>query len=67
MLNFVELSEDPNTIDMIGPDCGGSQAMPNSSNEIMYPRESTNAEQMTTVVGRELSGQNAFVNIDSPP
>ena len=57
----------PNTMDMIGSDCGGSQAVPNSSNESMYPQEITNAEQMTTVVGRELSYQNAFVNVDSPP
>ncbi|XP_015086991.1 transcription factor SRM1-like [Solanum pennellii] len=57
----------PNTMDMIGPDCGGSQEVPNSSNESMYPLESTNAEQMTTIVGGELSGQNTFVNVGSPP
>ncbi|WMV45227.1 hypothetical protein MTR67_038612, partial [Solanum verrucosum] len=62
---FGGTSQVPNTVDMIGLACEGSQAMPNSSNESMFPWESTNAEQMTTVVGGELSGQNALVNVDT--
>ncbi|KAK4707403.1 hypothetical protein R3W88_033049 [Solanum pinnatisectum] len=62
---FSGTSQVPNIVDMIGPACGGSQAVPNSSNESMFPRENTNAEQMMAVVGGELSGQNAFVNVDT--
>ncbi|TMW92656.1 hypothetical protein EJD97_012747 [Solanum chilense] len=61
-LNSVETFQVPNTVDLIGPDCGGSQEVPNSGNESMFPRESTNAEHMTTVVGGEISSQNAYVN-----
>ncbi|KAG5584384.1 hypothetical protein H5410_044818 [Solanum commersonii] len=53
------------TVDMIGPACEGSQAVPDTSTESMCHRESTNAEQMTAVVGGELSGENAFVNVDA--
>ncbi|MCD9642224.1 hypothetical protein HAX54_028915 [Datura stramonium] len=52
-------SQVPNTKDMIGPVCGGSQAMPSTKNESMLPRESTNAEQMIAVAGGESSGHNA--------
>ncbi|KAG5585129.1 hypothetical protein H5410_045563 [Solanum commersonii] len=62
---FGGTSQVPNTVDMIGLACGGSQAVPNSSNESMFPRESTNAEHMTIVVGGELSGQNVLVNVDT--
>ncbi|KAK6779907.1 hypothetical protein RDI58_022091 [Solanum bulbocastanum] len=61
---FGGTSQVPNTVDMIGPTCGGSQAVPNISNESMFPQESTNTEQMMAVVGGELLGQNAFVNVD---
>ncbi|KAK4724353.1 hypothetical protein R3W88_027132 [Solanum pinnatisectum] len=54
-----------NVVDMIGPACKGSQAVENTRNDSMCPRESTNAEQMTAVVGGELSGKNAFVNVES--
>ncbi|KAK6778008.1 hypothetical protein RDI58_024726 [Solanum bulbocastanum] len=50
---------------MIGPTCKGSQAVTNTRNESMCPRESTNAEQMTAVVRGEISGQNAFVNVEA--
>uniref|UniRef100_A0A3Q7I183 Myb-like domain-containing protein n=1 Tax=Solanum lycopersicum TaxID=4081 RepID=A0A3Q7I183_SOLLC len=59
-LNSVETFQVPNTVDLIVPDCGGSQEVPNSGNDSMFPQESTNAEHMTTVVGGELSGQNAY-------
>ncbi|KAH0638252.1 hypothetical protein KY289_038167 [Solanum tuberosum] len=58
-------SQVPITVDMIGPACEGSQAVPDTSTESMCHRESTNAEQMTAVVGGELSGENAFVNVDA--
>ena len=54
-----------NTVDMIGLDCGGSQQVPNNSNENMFPQARTYAEQMTTFVGGELSSQNPFVNVDT--
>ncbi|KAK6779587.1 hypothetical protein RDI58_021771 [Solanum bulbocastanum] len=43
-------SQVPNTEDMIGPACGGSQVVPNTSNESMFPQESTNAEQRMITV-----------------
>uniref|UniRef100_A0A0V0H7L4 Putative ovule protein n=1 Tax=Solanum chacoense TaxID=4108 RepID=A0A0V0H7L4_SOLCH len=57
-------SQFPNTEDMIGPACGGSQVVPNTSNESMLPQESTNAEQqMIAVAEGESSGHNAaFIN-----
>ncbi|WMV44757.1 hypothetical protein MTR67_038142 [Solanum verrucosum] len=57
-------SQFPNTEDMIGPACGGSQVVPNTSNESMLPQESTNAEQqMITVAEGESSGHiAAFIN-----
>ncbi|TMW96798.1 hypothetical protein EJD97_006769, partial [Solanum chilense] len=54
-------SEVPITADMIDPACEGSQAVPNTSTESMCYPESTNAEQMTAVVG----GENAFLNVDA--
>ncbi|KAG5584385.1 hypothetical protein H5410_044819 [Solanum commersonii] len=62
---FGGTSQVPITVDMIGPACEGSQAVPNTSTESICHRESTNAEQMTAVVGGELSGENAFVNVDA--
>ncbi|WMV44753.1 hypothetical protein MTR67_038138 [Solanum verrucosum] len=62
---FGGTSQVPITVDMIGPACEGSQAVPDTSTESMCHRESTNAEQMTAVVGGELSGENAFVNVDA--
>ncbi|XP_049406341.1 transcription factor SRM1-like [Solanum stenotomum] len=58
-------SQVPFAVDMIGPACEGSQAVPDTSTESMCHRESTNAEQVTAVVGGELSGENAFVNVDA--
>ncbi|KAK4730980.1 hypothetical protein R3W88_023968 [Solanum pinnatisectum] len=43
-------SQVPNTEDMIGPACGGSQVVPNTGNESMFPQESTNAEQQMITV-----------------
>ncbi|XP_049407044.1 transcription factor SRM1-like [Solanum stenotomum] len=40
----------PNAEDMIGPAFGGSQVVPNTSNESMLPQESTNAEQQMITV-----------------
>ncbi|KAH0745755.1 hypothetical protein KY285_007412 [Solanum tuberosum] len=58
-------SQVPHTEDMIGSPYGGSQAVPNTSNESMLPRESTNAEQMIEVVGGESTDHNAVVNVGS--
>lgn len=53
----------PNTEDMIGSACGGSQVAASTNNESMLPRESINAEQMIAVAGGESSGHSAaFVN-----
>ncbi|XP_049406343.1 transcription factor SRM1-like [Solanum stenotomum] len=62
---FGGTSQVPITVDMIGPACEGSQAVPDTSTESMCHRESTNAEQMTAIVRGELSGENAFVNVDA--
>uniref|UniRef100_M1AJ50 I-box binding factor n=1 Tax=Solanum tuberosum TaxID=4113 RepID=M1AJ50_SOLTU len=58
-------SQVPHTEYIIGSAYGGSQAVPNTSNESMLPRESTNAEQMIEVVGGESTDHNAVVNVGS--
>ncbi|KAK4730977.1 hypothetical protein R3W88_023965 [Solanum pinnatisectum] len=64
-VEFSSNSQVPIVVDKIGPACEGSQAVLDTSTESMCHRESTNAEQMTAVVRRKLSGKNAFMNIDA--